>query len=199
MFPLSQNSAYEYINYDFSLIPIRRSIIYKYVFVEQKLHFNAEEINMIERNIQARLIFEQNKIMNLYSRHNKSCTESIIPMEIDDGNASFNSLHYNDIIISLENTASKKVSLSSKNEICKNKDRNRVINNSDFVYEDEPEKILLHIKIVNCENMNEQTEDDNNLQENGHQQKCKTWGVLNLKNYTKTKHYVKEKHISTKK
>ena len=51
MFPLSQNSAYEYINYDFSLIPIRRSIIYKYVFVEQKLHFNAEEINMIERNI----------------------------------------------------------------------------------------------------------------------------------------------------
>ena len=42
--------------------------------------------------------------MNLYSRHNKSCTESIIPMEIDDVNASFNSLHYNDIIISLENT-----------------------------------------------------------------------------------------------
>ena len=35
---------------------------------QQKLHFNAEEINMIERNIQARLIFEQNKIMNLYSR-----------------------------------------------------------------------------------------------------------------------------------
>ena len=51
MFPLSQNSAYEYINYDFSLIPIRRSIIHKYVFVEQKLHFNLEEINMIERNI----------------------------------------------------------------------------------------------------------------------------------------------------
>ena len=84
-------------------------------------------------------------------------------MEIDDGNASFNSLHYNDIIISLENTASEKVSLSSKNEICKNKDRNRVINNSDFVYEDEPEKILLHNKNVNCENMNEETEDDNNL------------------------------------
>ena len=86
-FPLSQNSAYEYINYDFSLIPIRRSIIHKYVFVEQKLHFNAVEMNMIERNIQARLIFEQNKITNLYSRRNKSCTESIIPMEIDDGNA----------------------------------------------------------------------------------------------------------------
>ena len=101
--------------------------------------------------------------MNLYSRHNKSCTESIIPMEIDDGNASFNSLHYNDIIISLENTTSEKVSLSSKNEICKNKDRNRVINNSDFVYEDEPEKILLHNKNVNCENMNEQTEDDCNV------------------------------------
>ena len=81
---------------------------------------------------------------------------------IDDGNASFNSLHYNDIIISLENTASEKVS-SSKNEICKYKDRNRVINNSDFVYEDEPEKILLHNKNVNCENINEQTEDDNNL------------------------------------
>ena len=62
MFPLSQNSAYEYINYDYSLIPIRRSIIHQYVFVEQKLHFNAEEINMIERNIQARLIFEQNKL-----------------------------------------------------------------------------------------------------------------------------------------
>ena len=118
---------------------------------------------MIERNIQARLIFEQNKIMNLYSKHNKSCTESIIPTEVDDGNASFNSLHYNHIIISLENTASEKVSLSSKNEIRKNKDRNRVINNSDFVYEDEPEKILLHNKNVNCENMNEQTEDDNNL------------------------------------
>ena len=58
-------------------------IIHKYVFVEQKLHFNAEKINMIERNIQARLIFQQNKIMNLYSRHNKSCTEYIIPMEID--------------------------------------------------------------------------------------------------------------------
>ena len=55
------------------------------------------------------------------------------------------------------------MSLSSKNEICKNKDRNRVINNNDFVYEDEPEKILLHIKNVNRENMNEQTEDDNNL------------------------------------
>ena len=54
---------------------------------------------MIERNIQARLIYEQNKIINLYSRHNKSCTVSIIPMEIDDGNATFNSLHYNDIII----------------------------------------------------------------------------------------------------
>ena len=80
MFPLSQNSAYEYINYDFTLIPIRRSSIHKYIFVEQKLHFNAEEINMIERNIQARLIFEQNKIMNMYSRHNKSCTESIIQM-----------------------------------------------------------------------------------------------------------------------
>ena len=101
--------------------------------------------------------------MNLYSRHNKSCTESIIPMEIDDGNASFNSLHYNDIIISLENTASEKVSLSSKNEICKNKDRNRVINNSDFVYEDEAKKILLHNKNVDCENMYSQTEDDNNL------------------------------------
>ena len=35
-------------------------------------------------------------------------------MEIDDGNASFNSLHYNDIIISLENTVSEKVSLPSK-------------------------------------------------------------------------------------
>ena len=102
------------------MIPIQRSIIHKYVFVEQKLHFNAEEINMIERNIEARLIFEQNKIMNLYRRHNKSCTESIIPMEIDYGNASFNSLHYNDIIIGLENTASEEVSLSSKNEICKN-------------------------------------------------------------------------------
>ena len=154
MFPLSQNSAYKYINYDFSLIPIQRSIIHKYVFVERKKHFNAEEINMIERNIQARLIFEQNNIMNLYSRHNKSCTECIIPMEIDDGNASFNSLLYNDIIISLENTASEKVSLSSKNEICKNKDRNRVINNSDFIYE-VPEKILLHNKNVNCKNMNE--------------------------------------------
>ena len=115
MFHISQNSAYEYINYDFSLISIRRSIIHKYVFVKQKLHINAEEINMIERNIQARLIFEQNKIMNLYRRHNRSCTESIIPIEIDDGNPSFNSLHYNDIIISLENTASEKVSLSSKN------------------------------------------------------------------------------------
>ena len=145
------------------MIPIRRSIIHKYVFVEQKLHFNAVEMNMIERNIQARLIFEQKKIMNLYSRHNKSCTESIIPMEIDDGNASFNSLHYNYIIISLENTASEKVSLSSKNEIYKNKDRNRVINNSGFAYKDEPEKILLHKKNVNYENMNEQTEDDNNL------------------------------------
>ena len=68
---------------------------------------------MIERNIQARLIIEQNKIMNLYSRHNKSCTESIIPMEIDNGNLSFNPLHYNHIIISLENTASEKASLSS--------------------------------------------------------------------------------------
>ena len=74
---------------------------------------------MIERNIQARLIFEQNKIMNLYSRHNQSCTESIIPMEIDYGNASFNSLHYNDLIISLENTASEKVSLSSKMKFVK--------------------------------------------------------------------------------
>ena len=135
----------------------------KYVFVEQKLDFNAEEINMIERNIQARLIFEQYKIMNLYSRHSKSCTEPIIPMEIDDGNASFNSLHYNDRIISLENTASEKVSLPSKNKICKHKDRNKVINNSDYLYEDEPEMILLHNKNVNCENMNEQTEDDNNL------------------------------------
>ena len=53
--------------------------------------------------------------MNLYSRHNKSCTESIIPIEIDHGNASFNLLHYNDINISLENTASEKVSLPSKN------------------------------------------------------------------------------------
>ena len=44
-----------------------------------------------------------------------------------------------------------------------NKDRNRVINNSDYVYEDEPEKILLHNKNVNCKNMNEQTEDNNNL------------------------------------
>ena len=93
MFPLSQNFAYEYINSDFSLIPIRRSIIHKYVFVETKLHFDAEGINIIERNIQARFNFEQNKIMNSYSRHNKSCTESIIPMEIDDRNASFNSLH----------------------------------------------------------------------------------------------------------
>ena len=84
-------------------------------------------------------------------------------MEIDDGNASFNSLHYNDIAISLENAASEKVLLPSKNEICKNKDRNIVINNSDYVYEDEPEKILLHNKNVNCENMNKQTEDDNNL------------------------------------
>ena len=84
-------------------------------------------------------------------------------MKIDDGNASFNSLHYNVIIISLVNTASEKLSLSSKNEICKNKDRNRVINNSEFVYEDEPEKILLHNKNVNCKNMNEQTEDDKNL------------------------------------
>ena len=155
MFPLSHNSAYEYINYDFSLIPIRRSIIHKYVFVEQKLHFNAEEINMIERKIQARLTFEQNKIINLYSRHNKSCPESIIPMEIDDGNASFNSSHYNYIIISLENTASEKVSLPSKNEICKNKDRNRVINNSDYVYKDKSEKILLDNKNVNFKNMNE--------------------------------------------
>ena len=56
--------------------------------------------------------------MNFYSWHSKSCTESIIPMEIEDGNASFNWLHYNDIIISLDNTASEKVSLSSKNEIC---------------------------------------------------------------------------------
>ena len=47
---------------------------------------------------------------------------------------------------SATNTASEKVSLPSKNEICKNKDRNRVINNSDYVYEDEPEKILLHKK-----------------------------------------------------
>ena len=47
-FSLSQNFAYEYINYDFSLISIRRSIIHKYVFVEQKLHFNSEQINMIE-------------------------------------------------------------------------------------------------------------------------------------------------------
>ena len=93
--------------------------------------------------------------MNLYSRHNKSCTESIIPIEIDDANASFNSLHYNDIIISLEHTASKKVSLPSKNEICRNKDRNRVINNSDYVYEDEPEEILLHNKNVHCKNTNE--------------------------------------------
>ena len=85
-------------------------------------------------------------------------------MEIDDGNTSFNSLYYNDItIISLENTASEKVPLSSKNEICKNKDSNRVINNSDFVYEDESEKILLHNININCKNMNEQTEDDNNL------------------------------------
>ena len=75
----------------------------------------------------------------------------------------FNSLHYNDIIISLENTASEKVLLPSKNEICKNKDRNRVINNSDYIYVDEPEKILLHNKNINCKNMNEQTEDDNNL------------------------------------
>ena len=82
---------------------------------------------------------------------------------IDDGNASFNSLHYDDIIISLENTASEKVSLSSKNEIYKNKDRNRLINNSDYVYEDKPEKILFHNKNINCENMNEQTDDDNNL------------------------------------
>ena len=62
MFPLSQNSAYEYINYDLSLIPIRRSIIHQYVFFEQKLHFNAEEINMIERNIQARLILNKIKL-----------------------------------------------------------------------------------------------------------------------------------------
>ena len=59
------------------------------------------------------------------------------------------------------------MSLLSENEICKNKDRNRVINNSDFVYEDEPEKILLNNKNVNCEfnceNINEQTEDDYNL------------------------------------
>ena len=48
MFPLSQNSAYKYIKYDISLIPIRRSIIHKYVFVERKLHFDAEEINTIE-------------------------------------------------------------------------------------------------------------------------------------------------------
>ena len=99
----------------------------------------------------------------MYSKHNKSCTEYIIPMEIDDENASFNSLHYNDLIISLENTALEKVSLTSKNEICKNEDRNRVINNSDYVYEDELEKIWLYNKNVNCENMNEQTEDDNNL------------------------------------
>ena len=63
----------------------------------------------------------------------------------------------------MENTASEKVLLSSKNENCKNKDSNRVINNSDYVYEDESEKILLHNKNVNCENMNEQREDDNNL------------------------------------
>ena len=69
-------------------------------------------------------------------------------MEIDDGNKSFNSLHYDDIIIRLGNTASEKVSLPSKNEICKNKDRNRVINNSDYVYEDEPEKILLQMIII---------------------------------------------------
>ena len=101
------------------MIPIRRSIIHKYVFVEQKLHFDTEEINIIERNIQARLNFEQNKIMNSYSRHNKSCTESIIPMEIDDGNASFNSLHYNDIIISSENTASEKCRCQVKMEFVK--------------------------------------------------------------------------------
>ena len=53
--------------------------------------------------------------------------------------------------------------MRKQNEICKNKDRNRVTNNSDYVYEDEPEKILLHNKNVNCQNMNDQTEDDNNL------------------------------------
>ena len=101
------------------MISIRRSIIHKYVSVEPKLHFDAEEINIIERNIQGRLNFAQNKIMNSYSRYNKSCTESIIPIEIDYGNASFNSLHYNDIIISLENTASEKVSLPSKMKFVK--------------------------------------------------------------------------------
>ena len=55
------------------------------------------------------------------------------------------------------------MSVPSKNGICKNKVRNRVINNSEYLYEDEPEKILLHSKNVNCKNMNEQTEDDNNL------------------------------------
>ena len=55
------------------------------------------------------------------------------------------------------------------------KDRNRVINNSDFVYEDQPEKILLHNKNVNCENMNEQTEDDNNL-------KTRKWSLAKMHN-----------------